>query len=101
VDAGAGKIVSKWRNQNVHQGHDEIRAWLENDVNDNIHVEIENTQTSGDTVSATASVDVDSLPPDLILVGTVEVTVKEGKITSFSYTLDDETLEKLAALESE
>src|SRR5688500_11041798 len=26
----------------VHRGKDEIRTWLETDVNDNIHVEIEN-----------------------------------------------------------
>lgn len=85
---------------NQSTGHDEIRTWLANDAKDNIHVEIENAKTSGDTVSATAKVDVDSLPPDLILVGTVEVTVRNGKITSFSYTLNDETLAKLAALES-
>jgi hypothetical protein len=82
---------------NVFKGATEIRNWLENDAKDNIHVEIENTKTSGDTVSATAKVDVDSLPPDLILVGTVEATVKNGKITAFSYTLNDETLAKLQA----
>jgi hypothetical protein len=86
---------------NVFTGKAEIRTWLETDSKDNIHVEVENTKLSGDTVSATASVDLDSLPPDLILVGPVEITVKNGKITSFTHTLNDETLEKLAALEAE
>jgi hypothetical protein len=36
----------------------------------------------------------------LILLGTVEVTVKNGKTPSFTYTLNDETLAKLAELES-
>jgi hypothetical protein len=85
---------------NLFKGSAEIRTWLENDAKDNIHVEVENTKTSGDTISATAKVAVDSLPPDLMLVGTVVVTVKNGKITSFTYTLNDETLAKLAALKS-
>jgi ketosteroid isomerase-like protein len=85
---------------NVFTGATEIRTWLEIDAKDNIHVEVENTKLSGDTVSATASVDLDSLPPDLLLVGLVEITVKNGKITSFTHTLNDETLAKLAALES-
>jgi hypothetical protein len=84
---------------NVNKGLDEIRTWLEDDIANNIHVEIENSNASGDTVKATAKVQVDSLPPDLTLVGTVEVTVKDGKITSFTYTLDAETLAKLAELE--
>jgi hypothetical protein len=99
----ADDAIAQFPNQpppNVYTGRDEIRTWLETDAQDNIHVEIENAKTAGDTVSATAKVAVDSLPPDLILVGTVEVTVKNGKITSFSYTLNDETLEKLAALEA-
>lgn len=85
---------------NVFTGATEIRTWLEIDAKDNIHVEVENINISGDTVSAIANVDVDSLPLDLILVGPVEVTVKNGKITSFTHTLNDETLAKLAALES-
>ena len=98
----AEDAVAEFPNQpppNVYTGTDEIRAWLENDVKDNIQVEIEDAKTSGDTVSATGKVHVDSLPPDLTLVGAVEVIGKDGKITSFSYTLDDETLAKLAALE--
>lgn len=97
----AEDAVAQFPNQpppNINKGSAQIRTWLENDAKDNIHVEIENSKTSGDTVSATAKVDVDSLPPDLILVGTVEVTVKDGKITSFTYTLNDETVAKLAAL---
>jgi hypothetical protein len=76
-----------------------IRTWLEADAKDNIHVEIENSSTSGDSVKATAKVQAYSLPPDLTLVGAVEVTVKDGKIMSFTYTLDDATLAKLAELE--
>lgn len=84
---------------NQFTGSAEIRIWLENDAQDNIHVEIEDVQTSGDRVSATAKVDVDSLPPDLILVGTVEVMVKGGKIMSFAYTFNEDTLAKLQALQ--
>ena len=84
---------------NVNKGLDEIRTWLEDDIANNIHVEIENSNASGDSVKATAKVHVDDLPPDLTLVGTVEVIVKDGKITSFTYTLDDATLARLAELE--
>jgi hypothetical protein len=86
---------------NVFTGAAEIRSWLERIAQDNIHVEIEDLMASGDTVTATAYVDVDSLPPDLVLRGTVEATVQDGEITSFSNTLDEETLQKLEALQSQ
>lgn len=86
---------------NQFTGSAEIRTWLETDAKDNVQVALEEIKTAGDTARATAKVTADSLPPDLVLVGTVAVTVVDGKITSFSYTLDDETLAKLAALEAE
>lgn len=86
---------------NTHTGTDELRAWLQNDADDNIHVEITDAQTVGDIVSAQASVGVDSLPPGMMLGGTVELTVQDGKIKAFLYTLDDATVEKLGALEAQ
>jgi hypothetical protein len=82
---------------NQFTGSAEIRTWLESDAKDNAQVVLEAIKTAGNTVSATAKVTADSLPPDLILVGTVEVTVVDGKITSFTYTLNDETMAKLQA----
>ena len=77
-----------------------IRTWLESDIANNIQVEVTDVKTAGDTVTAIGKVTVDGLPPDLVLQGRVEVTVKDGKVTSFSFTLDDETLAKLKAAET-
>lgn len=85
---------------NRFTGKDEIRTALEADAKDNIQVEASAVKTSGDTLTATSKVQVDSLPPDLTIVGTVEMVVKDGKIAAFTYTYDDETLAKLKALES-
>lgn len=100
----ADDAVAQFPNQpppNVHTGTDEIRTWLEGDIANNIHVEVADDKTAGDTVTAIGMVQVDGLPPDLVLQGIVEVIVKDGKITSFTYTLDEETLAKLQALGSE
>ena len=94
----ADDAVAEFPNQpppNLHTGTDEIRTWLESDIANNIQVEVSDVKTAGDTVTAIGKVTVDGLPPDVVLQGTVEVTVKDGKITSFTFTLDDETLEKL------
>jgi ketosteroid isomerase-like protein len=100
----AAHAVAQFPNQpppNVYTGRDEIRTWLEGDFDDNIYVEVEDVQTAGDTVTATSTVQVDSLPPDFVLRGTVEITVVDGKITSFTFTLDDDTIERLGALEAQ
>lgn len=94
----AEDAVTEFPNQpppNLYTGTDELRTWLESDIANNIQVEVSDVKTAGDTVTAIAKVKVDGLPPDVVLQGAVEVTVKDGKITSFTFTLDDETLEKL------
>lgn len=84
---------------NVFKGTQEIRTWLEADFAQHIYVVTENVQVAGERVTWTARVDVDDLRPlGITLVGTAEATIQDGKFTSFSYTLTDETLAKLAAI---
>jgi hypothetical protein len=106
VDAALALIapdaVVQFPNQpppNVFKGTQEIRTWLEADFAQHIQVVTENVQVTGERVTWIARVDVDDFRPlGITLVGTAEATIQEGKFTSFSYTLTDETLAKLAAI---
>lgn len=98
----AEDAVARFPNQplpNLYTGKEEIRKWLSADAAQNIHVEASEVQVEEDKVTAVARVNVDDLrPQEITLEGAVEVTVQEGKITSFSYTLSEETLEEQMAL---
>ena len=79
-------------------GKDELRTWIETDAANNIHVEASGEKTSGDTITATVKLTEDDLPLDFALEGTVEATIQDGKIQTFTYTLSDATIEQLKAL---
>ena len=99
----ADDAVAQFPNQpepNRYVGKDEIRTWLESDAKNNIHVETSGVKTSGDTITATSKLTMDDLPPDMVLDGTVEMTITNGTIQSFTFTLSDESIDMLKALES-
>jgi hypothetical protein len=80
---------------NMLAGTSEIRSWLEADSVQNIHVETDDVRTADNTVTATAQVATDELRTlGIMLVGTVEVTVAQGKIVAFRYLLAEESLAK-------
>lgn len=84
---------------NVYKGAVEIRKWLEADAARNIHVSTEDVQVKDDRATWTAKVDIDDLRPlGITLVGNVEVIMRDGKIASFSFVLNDDTLAKLQAI---
>jgi ketosteroid isomerase-like protein len=92
---------AQFPNQSVRvvQGTAELRQWLEEDAARNIHVSVERVQVEADRVTWTAKVVNDSLRPlGITFAGLTEVTVHDGKITAFRFTLDDATLEKLRAI---
>ena len=98
----ADDALAQFPNQpppNEYKGPSEIRTWLEQDVADNIHVSTDNIQVDGETVTAISQVNVDSVPPEITLEGLVEIRVQQGKITSFTYTLSEKTLEELMSTE--
>jgi len=84
---------------NVYKGTAEIRQWLEGDAARNIHVAAENLQTQGNKLTGISKVEIDELRPlGIVLIGTDEVIIEQGKITAFSFVLSDETLAKLQSL---
>lgn len=98
----APDAVVRFPNQpppNEYRGTQEIRTWLAADAAQHIQVATENVQVAGERVTWTGRVDIDDLRPlGITLVGTVEATVRDGTIASFSFTLSDETVAKLAAI---
>lgn len=98
----ADDAVASFPNQpepNRYAGKDEIRTWLETDADNKIHVETSGVKTSGDTVTATAKLTMADLPPGMTIEGTVKVTVQDGKIQTFTFTLSDATVEQLKTLQ--
>jgi ketosteroid isomerase-like protein len=86
---------------NIYRGTAEIRAWLQADADQNISVQTEQIQVAGDRVTALGKADVDSLRPlGITLAGPVEAVVQDGKITSFTFMLNDETLARLQAIQT-
>ena len=98
----ADDAVVEFPNQpppNVFRGTQEIRAWLQGDADQNIAVQTENVQVAGEHITWTVRVDIADLRPlGITLVGSAEATVREGKFTTFSFTLSDETLAQLQAI---
>jgi LPXTG-motif cell wall-anchored protein len=97
----ADDAVVQFPNQpppNIHRGTQEIRAWLQADAAQHIHVQTDNIQVLGDRVTGIGKVAVDSLQPlGITLEGPVEAVIQGGKITSFTFTLSQDTLAKLQA----
>ena len=83
---------------NSHRGTSEIRAWLQADAAQHIRLQTDNLQMAGDRVTGIGRVEVDTLRPvGITLEGPVETVVQGGKITSFTFTLSQDTLAKLQA----
>jgi len=80
-------------------GKEQIRTWLQADIADNIHVESRNYQVVGDKVTWIGKVSVDSLRNIGVsfIEGPAEAVVQGGKIKSFTYILNQESLAKLEA----
>jgi LPXTG-motif cell wall-anchored protein len=97
----ADNAVVQFPNQpppNVFRGKTEIRAWLQGDADQNIQVQTEQFEVAGEKMTWIAKVDVDDLRPlGITIEGPVEAVVQNGKITSFTFTLSQETLAKLQA----
>jgi ketosteroid isomerase-like protein len=100
----ADDAVVQFPNQpppNTYRGTAEIRAWLQADAGQNISVQTEQVQVEGDRVSCLGKVDIDSLRPlGITLTGPAEAVVQGGKITSFTFTLNDDTLARLQAIQA-
>jgi ketosteroid isomerase-like protein len=100
----ADDAVVQFPNQpppNTYRGSAEIRAWLQADADQNISVQTEQVQVEGDRVSCLGKVDIDALRPlGITLVGPAEAVVQGGKITSFTFTLNDDTLARLQAIQA-
>jgi ketosteroid isomerase-like protein len=101
----ADDAVVQFPNQpppNVHRGTAEIRTWLQGDADQHIQVATEQLVVAGDKLTWIAKVDVDDVRAlGITLEGSVEAVVQNGKIKSFSFTLSDATLAKLAAATSQ
>jgi ketosteroid isomerase-like protein len=83
---------------NVFRGTQEIRTWLQGDAAQHIQVTTDNVQVTGDRMTWDASVMVDDLRPlGISADGSVEAVIQGGKITSFVFTLSEDTLAKLQA----
>jgi ketosteroid isomerase-like protein len=97
----ADDAVVQFPNQpppNIHRGTQQIRAWLQADAAQHIHVQTDNIQVADDRVTGIGKVAVDSLQPlGITLEGPVEVVVRGGKITSFTFTVSQDTLAQLQA----
>ena len=97
----ADDAVVQFPNQpppNVFRGKTEMRAWLQGDANQHIQVKTEQFKVAGDRMTWIAKVDVDDVRPlGITIEGPVEAVVQNGKITSFTFTLSQETLAKLQA----
>jgi len=83
----------------VYTGKDQIRTWLHNDAADNIHIESRNHQVVGDKVTWVGTISSDSIRNIGVsfIEGPAEALVQEGKIKSFTFTLNQESLAKLEA----
>jgi len=83
---------------NVFRGKTEIRAWLKGDADQHIQVKTEQVKVAGDTMTWIAKVDTDDVRAlGITIEGSAEAVIQSGKIKSFSFTLSDATLAKLAA----
>lgn len=71
----------------THMGKDQIRAWLQDDADHNISVEVEDVRQGGDKVTAIATVANDPLRDLGIghVTGKLEIVVQQGKISSFTF----------------
>jgi ketosteroid isomerase-like protein len=98
----ADDAVVQFPNQpppNVYRGKPEIHDWLQADAAQHIQVRTENVQGIGDTVTCIGKIDIDALRPlGITLEGPAEAVVQGGKITSFTFTLSQDTLTKLQAI---
>jgi ketosteroid isomerase-like protein len=80
----------------TYRGVDEIRAWIEPQVNDqHCHVDYELIKVEGDT--ATMAVEYTSDVFDFVIVMTDELTVRDGKIRYYTTALSEETVPKVNA----
>ena len=97
----ASDAVVQFPNQpppNVFRGTQEIRTWLEADADQHSQVTTSNVQVTGDRITWDASVVVDDVRPlGISLDGSAEAIIQGGKITSFVFTLSEDTLAKLQA----
>jgi ketosteroid isomerase-like protein len=83
---------------NVFRGTQEIRAWLQGDADQHIQVTTSNVQVTGDRTTWDARVVGDDVRPlSISLDGSVEAVIQGGKITSFAFTLSQDTLTKIQA----
>jgi ketosteroid isomerase-like protein len=97
----ADDAVVQFPNQpppNIHRGASAIRAWLQADAAQHIAIRTEQVQVEGDRLTCVGKVDIDALRPlGITLEGPAEAIVQGGKITSFTFTLSQDTLAKLQA----
>jgi hypothetical protein len=97
----ADDAVVQFPNQsppNVYRGKAEIRTWLQGDADQHIQVTTEQLNIAGDKLTWIAKVVTDDVRGSgIVIEGPAEAVVQSGKITSFSFTLSDATLAKLAA----
>lgn len=78
------------RQPSKHVGKAQIRAWLQDDADHNISVEVNALQVTGETVTGKAQVANDALREMGIgqITGALEIVVQSGKITAFTFTPD-------------
>jgi hypothetical protein len=97
----ASDAVVQFPNQpppNVFRGTQEIRNWLRGDADQHIQVTTSNVQITGDRMTWDASVMTDDLRQlGISADGSVEAVIQGGKISSFAFTLSEDTLAKLQA----
>jgi hypothetical protein len=100
----ADDAVVQFPNQpppNVYRGTAEIRAWLQGDADQHIQVTTEQLNLAGDKLTWIGKVVTDDVRGlGITIEGPAEAIIQGGKITSFSFTLSDATLAKLAAATS-
>jgi ketosteroid isomerase-like protein len=83
----------------TYTGKEEIRGWIENEVNTNTEYAILETEAEGSTVLATTSVADDILRSFGLtsLVQTDEFTIQDGKVVARTMAFTEESLAALGA----
>ncbi len=83
-------------------GKQEIRSFLQRQIDDNIHVEVSDLAVSGNTVRYQAAGKADSYRQRGVdvITGQGQTTVHDGKIKSLNFRASPETVRKLQATEA-